>query len=72
MRNDNGDIAEGVFRHLTAGSEVRPAARRAGATVSIPPRPGPSAPFGPATLHARLASLRPQPVRLLPRLRSEA
>jgi hypothetical protein len=53
--------------------EARPApagagrrAERRGAKVSIPSRAGRPALLGPATLRARLALLRPQPVTLRP------
>jgi hypothetical protein len=57
-RTEEGRPIPAVGERRTSG--------HAGATVSIPPRTGHPTPFGPTTLHARLALLRPQPVRLRP------
>jgi hypothetical protein len=66
MRDETRDqTREAERRPVTAAGERR-AMRAPGATVSIPPRAAHAAPFGPTALHARLALLRPQPVRLRP------
>jgi hypothetical protein len=72
MRDETRDeMHEAAGRPAPAAGD-RLATTAAGATVSIPPRPGPPVPpLGSTTLHARLALLRPQPVRLRPAPDSE-
>jgi hypothetical protein len=66
MRNETyDDSREAGGRPPVAGNGQAPRLG-AGATVSIPPRSRPSAEFGSTAARARLALLRPQPVRLRP------
>jgi hypothetical protein len=71
MRDETHNETHDVGARPVAAANGRQAAGASGATVSIPPRPRPATPFGPTTLHARLALLRPQPVRLRPTPGSE-
>jgi hypothetical protein len=67
MRDETRDEAREQDRRLVPDAGMLLARHMAaGATVSIPPRPAAGAPLGPTTLHARLALLRPRPVRLRP------
>jgi|WetSurMetagenome_2_1015567.scaffolds.fasta_scaffold360182_2 hypothetical protein len=66
MRNEApNDTSSGEDAVAPAGGRRQGATAPRGATVSIPARDA-AALLGPATLRARLALLRPQPVRLDP------
>jgi hypothetical protein len=65
MRNETSDSREQGCGPVPARNDRRPSS----ATVSIPPRV--PTPFGATTLRARLALLRPQPLRLRPASRSD-
>lgn len=72
MRNDTSDDTRREAVGPVPGGWGQQATRRAaGATVAIPARPAAAAPVGPATLHARLALLRPQPLSVRPAVRTE-
>jgi hypothetical protein len=66
MRDETPNETAGTDPGHPPGGERRTPARRPGATVSIPPRDATSGLLGTATLRARLAFLRPQPVQLKP------
>ncbi len=66
MRDETHDHTHDVEPPPTAAGGERRAMRPAGATVSIPPRAGRLATLTATTLQARLALLRPQPLRLRP------
>jgi hypothetical protein len=66
MRDETPNETAGKDAELPPVGDRRTPARMPGATVSIPPRTAAGALLGPTTLHARLALLRPQPVRLKP------
>jgi hypothetical protein len=71
MRDETRDETRTAERRPIPAVGDRRAAGAPGATVSIPPRSEHPTPFGPTTLHARLALLRPQPVRLRPARETE-
>jgi hypothetical protein len=66
MRDETRDEREQERMPATDAGTRQAGRLPAGATVSIPSRAASGAPFGATTLHARLALLRPRPVRLRP------
>jgi hypothetical protein len=63
---DEGREQPGAAAERPAPGGPATAPPRRGATVSIPPRPVEAHRFAAASLHARLAAVRPQPLRVLP------
>jgi hypothetical protein len=66
MRDETHEHTHDVARRPAGSDGDRRAMRPAGATVSIPPRPAGPAAVSADALRARLALLRPQPLRLRP------